>query len=103
MANYLFIYKGGSMGATPEEQKAQMEAWGAWFGSLGAAVVDGGNPCGPSKTVASSGAVSDGGSGIGGYSVVKADTLDAAAGMAKGCPLLKVGGNVEVYETFDVM
>ena len=35
---------------------------------------------------------------IGGYSVVKTDTLDEAAEIAKGCPILETGGNVEVRE-----
>ena len=66
--------------------------------------MDGGNPFGASKTIASDGAVSDGGaSGLSGYSILKADDLPAATEMAKGCPILSSGGTVEVYETFDVM
>jgi YCII-related domain len=104
MANYLLAYKGGGMPETPAEQQKVMEAWGAWFGGLAAAVVDGGNPCGPSKNIASNGTVSDGApSQISGYSVIKADNLDAATKMAKGCPILASGGSVEVYETFDAM
>jgi len=33
---------------------------------------------------------------IGGYSVVEAKDLDHAAELAKGCPILEVGGSVEV-------
>ena len=33
---------------------------------------------------------------VGGYSIVKADTIDAAAELAKGCPALLTGGKVEV-------
>ena len=33
---------------------------------------------------------------VGGYSIVQADTLAAAAELAKGCPGLLVGGKVEV-------
>jgi hypothetical protein len=29
---------------------------------------------------------------------VSADSLDAAVGLAKGCPVLEVGGAVDVYE-----
>jgi hypothetical protein len=35
---------------------------------------------------------------VGGYTVVKADSLDEAVELAKGCPILTVGGNVEVRE-----
>lgn len=104
MANYLLVYLGGEMAETPADQQAQMAAWGAWFGSIGDGVVDGGNPCGPSKTVASNGGVTDGAaSALSGYSILKADTLDAAAKLAKGCPVLASGGSVEVYETFNAM
>jgi hypothetical protein len=105
VANFLLVYKGG--GAPPaseaEGQKV-MAAWMAWFGGMGDAVVDGGNPISGSKSVASNGAVSDGAaSGLTGYSVLKADSLDAAAKLAKGCPHLAAGGTVEVYETFNAM
>ena len=33
-----------------------------------------------------------------GYSIVKADSVEEATELAKGCPILKVGGNVEVRE-----
>ena len=105
MAKYVLVYKGGGgMPETPEEQKQVMDAWGAWFGSLGAAVVDAGNPFGSSASVTTNGSVSDGASsGLGGYSILSADTLDGASEMAKGCPILTRGGSIDVYETFDVM
>lgn len=104
MANYVLVYTGGGMPDTEEERQAAMDAWTAWFGSLGESVVDSGNPFGPSRSVASDGSTSEGGtSGLGGYSVVKAEDLDAATQAAKGCPILNAGGAVEVYETFEVM
>jgi hypothetical protein len=33
-----------------------------------------------------------------GYSIVSADSLDAAVELAKGCPVLGIGGAVDVYE-----
>jgi hypothetical protein len=104
MANYLLAYKGGALGTTEAEQKQAIEAWGAWFGQLGQAVVDGGNPIGASASVASNGTVSDGAaSGISGYSILKAESLAAASAMAKACPILSSGGSIEVYETFNAM
>src|SRR4051812_21392787 len=61
MAKYLLAYKGGHMAETPEAQAAAMAAWGAWFGGLGAAVSDPGNPFGPSASLAANGSASDGG------------------------------------------
>lgn len=104
MGKYVLAYRGGQMADSDEERQAVMAAWGAWFGALGPAIVDGGNPFGASKTVGAGGSVGDGApSGLTGYSMISADTIDAAAGMAQGCPVLSSGGAVDVYETFDVM
>ena len=51
MAKYLFVYHGGGHPTNEAEVKKVMDAWGAWFGSMGAAVIDGGNPTGPSSSV----------------------------------------------------
>ena len=75
-----------------------MAKWGQWFGELGSAVVDGGAATGTAKTVGPGGSVSDGGSrGLTGYSIVSADSLDSAVELAKGCPVLEIGGAVDVY------
>ena len=105
MANYVLVYNGGGMAATPEEQQKVMAAWGQWFGGLGQALVDGGNPfSGQASSIASDGSVGQvGGSALTGYSILKADDLAAATNMAKGCPVLTSGGSIEVYETFQVM
>lgn len=104
MANYVLVYKGGGMPETEAQRQEVMAAWGNWYGGLGQAVVDGGNPFGPSTAVAANGTVSAGApSGLTGYSIVSADSLDAATAMAKGCPILAGGGSIEVYETFQVM
>ena len=102
MGNYLLAYTGGSRPDTEEEQQAQMAAWGAWFGSLGEAVVDGGAPFAGSASLNGDGVSAPGASGLTGYSVLKADSLDAATELAKGCPLLGNGGGVEVYEAMEM-
>src|SRR5215212_4672153 len=107
MANYVLLYSGGSMGATPEDQAATLKVWTDWFTSLGSAVVDGGNPfSGQAKTLSAGGAVADGSGGKmpTGYSILKADSLDAATTLAKGCPQLQASdGQVMVFETFNAM
>jgi hypothetical protein len=100
MSNYLFAYRGGSMADTDEQREAAIAAWGAWFGGLGDVIVDPGNPFGPSTSVGGAGSA---GSGLTGYSVIKADSIDAAAGLVEGCPVLAQGGSVDVYETIPVM
>ena len=106
MAEYLLLYSGGSMPETEADQAAVMKAWEAWFSQLGAAVKDAGNPfSGKAKTISSDGSVSEGpvGAPASGYSVIEADSLDAAAEMAKGCPVTQSGAQISVYETFSVM
>jgi hypothetical protein len=100
MTNYVFAYSGGNGVAADEaERSAQYARWGQWFAELDSAIVDGGAPTGGAKTVGPGGSVSDGGSrGLTGYSVVSADSLDSAVEIAKGCPVLDVGGAVDVYE-----
>jgi len=106
MANYVLLYSGGKMPSSPAEQAAALKEWEAWFGKMDGAVVDEGDPfSGKAKSIASDGKVSDGAMGMmaSGYSILKADSLNAAAEMAKGCPVLKSGGKITVFETFKAM
>ncbi|MGX7678932.1 YciI family protein [Jatrophihabitans sp. DSM 45814] len=98
MAKFVYLYTGAQMAETPEAQEQAMQAWGAWFGTLGAAVTETGNPFGSSATVKSGGTVAGGTSNVGGYSIIEADSLDEASAKVSGCPVLQSGGSVEVYE-----
>ena len=105
MAKYLYVYHGGGDNpATEEEVAAALDAWGSWFGSMGAAVIDGGNPVGESSTVNPDGSVtSNGGANpAAGYSLIEASSLDDALTKAKGCPILAAGGSIEVAEAIDM-
>ena len=48
MAKFVYVFTGGQMAETPEAQEQAMQAWGAWFGTLGDSVTDMGNPFGGS-------------------------------------------------------
>ena len=103
MPKFVFAYHGGSMPETEEESARVMQKWGAWMGAISSSLVDGGNPVGPSKTVSASGVADDGGSNpLSGYTLVNADTIDAAVEMAKGCPIIEAGGSVEVAEAIEM-
>ena len=93
MGKFVFTYSGGAMADTEAEREAVMAAWGAWFEQLGPAVLDMGNPFAGSTAVGSGAP-----NGLTGYSIVSADSLDAAAQLAQGCPVLERGGGVGVYE-----
>jgi hypothetical protein len=104
--NYLLLYSGGTMPQTEAEQKAVLKEWETWFAKLGGALVDGGNPfTANAKTISKGGKISNGSGGPmpSGYSILKANSLDEAVGMAKGCPVLKDGAEVMVFETFNAM
>jgi hypothetical protein len=106
VANFVLLYSGGSMPQTEAEQAAVVKAWEAWYTGLGGAIVDAGNPFAPvTKHISSDGSVHNGpaGSMASGYSIVKAESLDAAVEMAKSCPVKLGGGQITVYETFPVM
>jgi hypothetical protein len=105
MANYLLAYHGGGMPQSEEELARVTAAWEKWYGELGPAVFDPGNPVGQARTVGAGGAVTAGGGAnpVSGYTVLKADSLDAAVSMARGCPILGSGGTIEVCETIETM
>jgi len=103
MANYVLLYHGGGMPESPEEGAKVMEAWTAWFGQLGDALVDGGNPAGKARTIAANGSVSDDATSPSGYSIIKAGSLDEAVALAQGCPVLHGGASVQVVETYAAM
>lgn len=104
MANFLLTYHGeGGMPTTEAERAESMKAWTAWFTQLGGAVVDPGNPTSHAKAISPDGSVMDATSGPTGYSIIKADSLDAAVALSKGCPVLAVGQVVVVSETFAAM
>ena len=102
MTNFVLVYTGSGMPESKEEQESVMAAWGAWFGKMGEAVVDDGNPFSASKHVGQNG-VGDGPASsppATGYTVISADSLDAAVAAVEDHPHVKQGGQVSVYETF---
>lgn len=104
MPRFLFIYHGGKAPETPEQQEAEMAAWGAWYDDMGEAVVDPGNPVGLSMTVDAQGVHEGGGSNpAAGWTVVQAETLEDACALAQGCPEVKKGtGSVEVAPVIEL-
>ncbi len=107
MPKFLFIYHDPVEPRTPpspEEMQAFLGLWGAWFQQFGPAIVDGGDGLMPTgRVLKPGGIVSDGPyveskEVIGGYSVVQADTYDAAVAIARECPISKAGGTIEIRE-----
>ena len=102
MPNYIIAYHGGKKPESPEEGGKQMEKWQAWVDGLGDAAVNPGTPLGKSRIVSSDSVSDDDGpNSLTGYSIVKADTMDAALEMAKACPFLDIG-TIEVAEVMEM-
>lgn len=103
MARYLITYLGGDRPSTPEEGKAHFARYQKWLASLGDAVVSPMNPFRATSTVAPNGSVSEGSSvAMSGYTVVEAESMDAAVDMVKACPFLEINGTLEVSEVADM-
>ncbi|WP_331744362.1 hypothetical protein OG762_49820 (plasmid) [Streptomyces sp. NBC_01136] len=90
MAEYVFSFRVPSDYVPGAETAAE---WQAWFGGLGSALVDVGNAV---TDYASLGEVGGSGSRMIGHSVVSAEDMDSALALAKDCPVMRVGGGVEV-------
>ena len=104
MPNYVLTFH-GEMGPMPDDP-AVMEAvtaeWGAWYGSIGDALVDPGAPFGETTSIGPDGSDTANPASITGYTIVKAGDIAAASAIAKGCPVLKNGHTVQVSQSIDM-
>jgi hypothetical protein len=91
MTAYLFTFRPpGGYSATA----SSFDDWARWQLQLGARLKDRGNPAFTATTLGASVAETT----LGGYSVIRAVSLDEAVALAGGCPTLGAGGAVEVAE-----
>ncbi len=89
---------------SPEQFQSMMKHWQNWMGGIAAQnkLVSSGNRLAAEGKVVKPGSVITNGpyvevkEAIGGYIIVSSETLDEAAQIATGCPILKIGGNVEI-------
>lgn len=99
MPRYVLVYLGGNQPSTPEEGKQHFARYMEWLSALGDAAVSPANPLKNTTTVSPGGSVSAGGSTtMSGFTVIEADSMDAALSVAKDCPFLDIGGSLEVSE-----
>ena len=96
MTKYVFSFRVPAGYAPNAETPGE---WQAWFGGLGTALVDVGNAV---TEYASLGEVGGTGSRMVAYSIVSAADMDAALALAKDCPVMRVGGGVEVGPVMEV-
>ncbi len=99
MTQFIITYLGGNPPSSPDEGKQHMQKYMGWLASLGDAAVSPMNPLKNTSTINSDGSVTTGGSTtMSGYTIIKADSMDAALAIAKACPFLDVDGSLEVSE-----
>ncbi len=105
MKKFLILYKSSAaeferaMLASPEQQKAGMEAWMLWAKEAQSSVVDLGAPLGKTLEVTSDGALPTS-NDLGGYSIMQGETKEALAELFKGHPHFKMGpeSSIEIVE-----
>jgi hypothetical protein len=108
MNEFLLIFRrdftpGGAQ-PSPEQMQAMMKDWQDWMGSIAAQnkLVNSGNRLAQDgQVVKPGGIITDGPyveikEAIGGYIIIRAASLGEASEISKGCPVLSIGGNVEV-------
>lgn len=108
MKEFMMIFRMEPMGdfqPTPEQMQESIKHWQDWIGGIAAqGKFSSANQLSfIGKTLKADGVVTDGPYAevkeiIGGYIIVKATDIDEALTLAQGCPILFVGGNVEVRE-----
>jgi hypothetical protein len=107
MSDFTFLYRGRDTSASPEQMQKTMEKWRAWFKDLGEKghLKDIGHPLesagkvvkGKQKAV-TDGPFAEAKDVVGGFSLIQARDLDHAVELSKSCPILDVGGSVEVRQ-----
>jgi hypothetical protein len=101
MNKYLFVYHGprempDGAEATVADAVAGLPAWMAWAEKVGSALLDFGTPVSNGQYVMPGGEAKPTTSDITGYSLVQADTMDAALTLAHAHPHLLYPGGCEI-------
>lgn len=103
MPQYFITYLGGDKPSSPEEGEQHMSKYRAWLSSLGDSAVSPANPLKDTSTVNSDGTVTTGSTtSMSGFTIIEADSMEAALLIAKACPFLDVGGSLEVSELIEM-
>jgi hypothetical protein len=106
MKEFLLIFRregGDGTAMSPEQIQQMMKPWQDWIGSIAAQnkLVSAGNRLEPDGKVVKGNLITNGPyvelkEAVGGYTIVKANSLEEASEISKGCPILQIGGSVEV-------
>lgn len=108
MTEFMMIFRSEPQNAekpSPEQMQNSIKSWQDWIGGIAAqGKFVSTNALGSNgQTVSANGMVTDGPyvevkERVGGYIIVKADDMEDAVKLSKGCPVLSLGGKVEVRD-----
>ncbi|HVV55225.1 MAG TPA: YciI family protein [Mucilaginibacter sp.] len=113
MKEFVMIYRGESLGEiklNPDGTLAISKEWENWMGGIAAQnkLVSGGMRLGnEGRTIKPGNVITDGPYAeikeiIGGLSIFRGESIEEVTEMAKSCPVLKFGGNVEVRDVMQL-
>jgi hypothetical protein len=92
MAKFIFTYRHRADYVPSQADPNMVSPWTAFFEGMASNVVDPGQPVFERSALGEVG----GSTRLAGYSIVEADSLDAALDLARRCPAIEQGGGVEV-------
>jgi len=99
MSQFVIAYLGGEQPSSAEEGKQHMASYMAWLSQLGDRAISPANPFKNTHNISPEGDVSQGTlTTMSGYTLIEAQDMDEAIGIAKACPFLQIGGTLEVSE-----
>ena len=108
MKDFMFIFKGASQqyNYSPEQMQQHMQNWFGWIESLkannlyvsGEALLPGGKTVTGSKKLVTDGPFAESKELVGGFVIIRVESYEEAAEIAKGCPDLALEGAVEIRE-----
>ncbi len=107
MAKFLLVYRDSTeprSQPSPEEMQGFLAMWGEWFKQFGPQILDGGDALLPTgRVIKPDGEIANGPyveakEMVGGFSVIDAETYEAAVEIARECPIVKIGGAIEIRQ-----
>jgi hypothetical protein len=107
MKEFLLVFRreaSPGLQLSPEQIQQMMKPWQDWIGSIAAQnkLVNRGNRLDSTgnvikpNNIVTNGPYVETKEAVGGYTIIKAADLKEATELAKGCPIITVGGSVEV-------
>ena len=107
MTEFVYLYRGYELPASPGEMQQKTAKWMAWLKdlsdnghlkSLGEPLLPGGKVVKGTKKQVIDGPYAEAKDVVGGYSIIMARDIEQAVEFSLGCPIFEDGGSVEVRQ-----